>query len=186
MRNQVRDCILHAWNFWDPIYYSCTRLKYVENPLGEKTIMRVRLTKYKGERIILQDGTVIQKNDILLKIHLHNVRLLKKFEESDSDVKKAYIIYYHVRESLPELVRFLQSEGYVDQVKGIIGITMLHKGCKKLGFEVFPLRNKYYQWFKTLALIPIYFLSAKTCKKNPPLPMYLMMSKDRLMQKYQV
>lgn len=67
---------LNLWGWIDPIYFRFTRLDYVENHLGKRTIMRVRLTKYKGREITLSDGTVIHKNDLLLKIHLHNIKLL--------------------------------------------------------------------------------------------------------------
>lgn len=146
--------------------------------------MRVRLTKYKGRKITLEDGTVIQKNDVLLKIHLHNVKLLKETLKFDSDIRRALISYKIVEESLPSLARYIEVRGYTDRIKGLIGITTLHKGCRKLGFEVYPFRNPYYKWFKQVAFLPIHLLSGERFIKEIPTPMYLMRSKEDLMSHY--
>ncbi|MUK86917.1 hypothetical protein GMD78_00680 [Ornithinibacillus sp. L9] len=180
----IRKTCLRVWSVWDPIYYSLTRLEYVENEWGNRTIIRVRLTKYKGRSIKLMDGTVIHKNDILLKIHLHNVKLMKEVQTYDSDIRRALMIYKIVEESLPTLVNYIESHGYNNKIKGLIGITTLHKGCKKLGFEVYPFRNKYYKWFKQFALLPIHLIATLNVKREIPTPMYLMMSKNELFKKY--
>ncbi|WP_416337092.1 YkoP family protein [Cytobacillus sp. OWB-43] len=53
----------------------------------------------------LSDGTVINKNDVLLKIHLHNVELLRQIQEFDSETRKASMIYKKVKESLPLIAK---------------------------------------------------------------------------------
>jgi len=104
----------------DPIYFRFTRLNYVENNAGKQTIMRVRLTKYKGRKIILSDGTEINKNDFLLKIHLHNIEILQQIQDYNSDVRKALLIYKSVRESLPALAHYIKIKGYSNEIKGLI------------------------------------------------------------------
>ncbi|WP_234402321.1 YkoP family protein [Oceanobacillus damuensis] len=181
--NIKRNCVL-LWNFIDPIYYHFTRLNYIQNDDGKKTIIRVRLTRYKGRKITLSDGTVINKNDILLKIHLHNVKLMREMDGKNSDIRRALIIYKSVRESLPYVARYIQSHGYTSEIKGLIGITTLHKGCRKLNFEVFSIYNPYYKMFKRIALLPIHLLSTENKWKEIPSPMYLFMSKKRLFKEY--
>nr|WP_085994400.1 hypothetical protein [Oceanobacillus senegalensis] len=178
-----KNC-LFVWNVLDPIYYQFTRLNYIKNNVGERTIIRVRLTRYKGRDAMLQDGTAIRKNDLLLKIHLHNVRLLNEMQSYNSDIRRALVTYKCVKDALPSLAHYIQSNGNMCQVKGLVGITTLHKGCKTLGFEVYPIKNKYYKWFKQIALFPIHLLSSRTIKKEYPAPMYLMMSVNNLIKKY--
>ncbi|MFD0957243.1 YkoP family protein [Virgibacillus alimentarius] len=55
----------------DPLYLCFTRLTYIEKYCGDQAILRVRITRYKGKKVILAAGMVIDKNDILLKTHLH-------------------------------------------------------------------------------------------------------------------
>lgn len=182
---RMRKYCLSAWNFIDPIYFQFTRLKYIQKECGKKSILRVRLTKYKGRDIVLSDGTSINKNDVLVKIHLHNVKLLQQMEWCDSEIRKAFLIYQGVKESLPSVIRYIQSQENADQIKGLIGITMLYKGCKKLGFEPHPIVSPLYKDFKKVSLLPIYLLSStNSLRKEVPSPMYLFMSKDALFSCY--
>ncbi|MFU0791213.1 YkoP family protein [Virgibacillus proomii] len=184
MSINIRKTGLFVWNIIDPIYFHFTRLDYVENKFGNRTIMRVRLTKYKGRKVTLSDGTEINKNDLLLKIHLHNIKILGQIQDYDSEVRRALAIYKTVQESLPEIAHYIQIKGYTNEIKGLIGITMLHKGCKKLGFEIYSIHNRYYKLFKQVTLLPIHLLSSNKIKKKIPSPIYLFMSKDRLFEKY--
>lgn len=182
----IRKICLHVWSKWDPIYFSFSRLDFVKNEWGKQTIIRVRLTRYKGRNITLMDGTIIHKNDLLIKIHLHNVKLLKEIQTHNSDIRRAFIIYKNVEQALPLLASYIHPHVHNNQTKGVIGITTLYKGCKKLGFEVFPLRNPYYKRMKQLALFPIHFISSARLRIEIPTPMYLTMSKDDLLKKYPV
>ncbi|WP_318839092.1 YkoP family protein [Priestia endophytica] len=184
---RMRLFFISAWSTIDPLYYLCTRLHYIEQTRENANIFRVRLTRYKGREVILSDGTIIKKNDVLVKIHLHNVRLLKELQGFNNDLRKTMILYKKVKESLPHLALYIQRHENEKEIKGIVGITMLNKGCERLGFEPYTISSRTYKWFKQLALYPIYLLS--TPKRPPknrktPSPKYLFMSKGSLLTKY--
>ncbi|WP_245843824.1 YkoP family protein [Oceanobacillus rekensis] len=178
----IRSYCISAWNFMDPIYYHFTRLENITNEEGEKTMIRVRLTRYRGRTVTLEDGTVINRNDILLKIHLHNVKLLKYVQGTDSELRRGLMIYKYVRESLPFIARYIQMHEYRSEIRGLIGITTIYKGCKRLGFETKSIHNPYYKLFKVASFLPIQLLSSNT--KKWANPMYLFMPKDLLLDKY--
>lgn len=182
----MRDYILTIWNKLDPLYYSCSRLTYVTKS-GEN-IFRIRLTKYKGRNIVLSDGTIINKNDTLVKIHLHNVRLLMELREIKSDLKKAKIIYRYVQNSLPGVENYIRQHFHSSDVKGIVGITLLNKGCERLGFEIVDIVNPIYKWFKILSFLPIGMLSHDRLSIGDILkqqsPNYLFMSTEKLIKLY--
>lgn len=183
----LRLSILSIWSFLDPLYYLCTRLHYVDKSQDTKAIFRVRLTKYKGAQITLSDGTQILKNDTLLKIHLHNVRILKELKGLDNSLQKGKKIYKLVQQSMPLLTQFIMDHQKESDIKGIIGITMINKGVKKLGFETFEPKNYFYKRFKEISQLPIYLLSTPkpTFKKfKDHEPVYLVMSKGQLADKY--
>lgn len=185
MSINIRQYCLSAWTMIDPLYFHFTRLQHIKKTCGNKTIMRVRLTKYKGRNIVLADGTAINRNDMLVKIHLHNVKLLKQIQGYDSEIRRALIIYKSVQESLPFIARYIQTHDDANKIKGLIGITMLYKGCKKLGFEPHPISSLSYKYFKQVTLFPIYFLSSTNkMKKEIPSPVYLFMSKDSLFNQH--
>ncbi|MGG1571988.1 YkoP family protein [Fictibacillus sp. NRS-1165] len=163
---RLRLYFISVWNMFDPLYYFFTRLQYLERTRVNTTIFRVRLTRYKGRTVVLSDGTCIKKNDVLVKIHLHNVQILKELQGMDNDLKKAMILYKKAKESLPYLALYIQRQKNEGEIKGIIGITMLNKGYERLGFEPYKISSRPYKWFKQLAHYPIFFPFSATCKRT--------------------
>jgi len=183
---KVRLCFLSVWTFLDPIYYLFTRLTYLKDEEENSSVLRVRLTRYKGRPFTLSDGTVIQKNDLLIKIHLHNVKILKALNGLQGETAKGRMIYQQVKKSLPSLALFLNNHHNSSEIKGIIGITMLNKGCHRLGFQTFNIKNIYYRLIKHMVFIPMYCLSVNSISrlalKRPP--KYLFMSRESLLANY--
>ncbi|MGG1680328.1 YkoP family protein [Neobacillus sp. NRS-1170] len=179
----MKGYFLSIWNILDPLYFNCTRLMYLPTKEADN-IFRVRLTRYKGRDLMLSDGTQIKKNDILVKIHLHNVRLLNELKHLKSEIKKARLIYQRVQRLLPAIERYIRDHEYSNEIQGIIGITSLNRGCERLGFEVIAISHPVYKWFKWISHSPIMFLSTTkpSFKKigKQPAPSYLFMSKDKL------
>lgn len=182
----MKAFLLFVWNFFDPFYYSCTRLTYIT---GEgDNIFRIRLTKYKGRSIILSDGTKINKNDMLVKIHLHNIRLLMESRGMKSELRKAKLIYRHVEQSLPGVETYIRDHFDSCNVKGIVGITSIYKGSERLGFEIIDIINPFYRWFKIISFFPIAVLAQDRTPIRQILkeqrPNYLFMSIKQLRSKY--
>ncbi|PLS14659.1 hypothetical protein CVD28_26780 [Bacillus sp. M6-12] len=184
----MRGYVLSVWNVLDPIYFKFTRLCYLPGLDESENILRVRLTSYKGRDITLSDGTLIKKSDKLVKIHLHNARLLNEIKHINSELRRAKIVYERVRGSLPAIEAYIGNNRYANDIKGIIGITTLNKGCDRLGFEVFSIGHPVYKWLKWASFLPIMYLSVSKpslnnfVKQGPP--SYLFMSKEKLYQIY--
>ncbi|EIJ78107.1 hypothetical protein PB1_11124 [Bacillus methanolicus PB1] len=183
----IRLSILSIWKIVDPIYFLFTRLQYIESSANKKAIFRVRLTKYKGKDVILSDGTTICKNDVLLKIHIHNVKLLSELLRMENHVIRARYLYKMVLNSMPLLAEYIHNHPEEQKIKGVIGITMINKGVRQLGFECFSPQNIFYKICKKTSLLPIFFLSTSSfsfsnVKKHHLV--YLMMSKEKLLKKY--
>lgn len=180
----MKDYILSIWNSLDPYYYACSRLTYVTE--NGDNIFRIRITKYKGRDIVLSDGTNIKKNDMLVKIHLHNVRLLRELNEVKSELRRAKMIYRYVQNSLPGVEAYIRNHFETFNVKGIVGITSLNKGCERLGFEIIDIINPFYRWFKIISFLPIGMLSHQRIDEviKHQNPSYLFMSRDKLKELY--
>ncbi|MCA1034864.1 MULTISPECIES: YkoP family protein [Bacillaceae] len=182
----IRIWLIYLWDFLDPVYYCCTRLFHLK--LEEKySVFRVRKTKYRGPDIILSDGSSLKKNDIVIKIHLHNSRLLKQLVHIKSPVSRGRALIRIVGESMPCLALHLEKHPDSDLIKGVIGITMINKGYQILGFERHPLTHRGYILLKQLMQAPIYFLSqpkAKWKDLKDAAPAYLVMTKQQLAAKY--
>lgn len=131
---EMKTCFLSIWRVVDPIYFFFSRLTLIDK--DRKSVFRVRLTKYKGHHVVLSDGTHIRKNDVLVKIHLHNIKLVRELYSIESAVRKGLIIYQKVYQSMPILVDYINNHKKSEKIKGIVGITMLDKGVERLGFDV--------------------------------------------------
>ncbi|WP_019241241.1 MULTISPECIES: YkoP family protein [Bacillus] len=186
---RIRKMLIKIWLFVDPFYCSFTRLRLITSSLESDGVFRVRLTKYKGNDVILTDGTEVFKNDLFLKIHLHNVKVLNDSLNVKNEMLKGRQLYRKVKNSMPSLASFIRTHPDSERIKGVIGITMINKGYLSLGFDcVFP-QNKMYSLYKKISHIPIYLLSKKNfsmevLKKERIV--YLMMSKDKLLDSYKI
>lgn len=181
----VKRWILSLWTIIDPIYYALTRLKYIKDG-DNNNIFRVRMMTYRGKDVRLTNGEMLRKGDKMLRIHLHNIKLLKQLRKIDNELLKARLVYRTVQQSLPGLYKYIENHPKKEQIQGILGITLLNRGCRSLGFDPIPLSNKLFIAYKWLTFLPIHFLSVnqpiKSLKKHQPV--YLYMSKQMLTQRY--
>lgn len=184
---KLKNVLLFFWSLIDPLYFCFSRLTYPPCVAKKDNILRIRLTKYKGRNVTLSDGTTIKKNDLLVKIHLHNVRLLKELKHFKSELKKAKIILAYVQKSLPGVEAFIRMNPHAEKIKGIIGITSRTKGSERLGFEVFEIIHPVYRYLKTLSFLPIHYASSRCSLKElltDYQPKYLFMSVRQLSALY--
>ncbi len=187
MKNMRRN-LIQFWTYSDPIYFQCTRLSYIKDNSNDfQNVFRVRLTSYQGRDITLADGTSITRNDTLIKIHLHNIRLINETSAIQGEIRKARHVYQTVQASLPGLAAYVRDHVKQEQIKGIIGITVLnHKICRRLGFETHSISNPAYKLFKHVIFSTINKLATNTSSlhKTKQDPMYLFMSKQKLLSAY--
>lgn len=177
---------MQSWSVLDSLYYHMSTLEYVDKPA--QNIFRVKPLTYRGRALFLSDGNTFCKHDQVMKIHLHNCVLLKELMPIDNDIKRALYVYNRVEQSLPGLAQYVARHPLEAEIKGIIGITLLNRGVKKLGFEVHEIPNPWYLRLKQLYLKPMFIL----CHPHPKdafrgkdlAPKYLIMSKERLLKLY--
>jgi len=185
---KLRAFFLSLWGLWDPFYYYCSHLTLLDPNNRKNNVFRVKLVRYKGHPITLKDGTMVRKNDLLVKIHLHNVRLLKDMVNINSEFRKGLFIYKKIKDALPTLAQYVHKHDRTDEIKGIIGISMLHQGSERLGFEIHGIYSRFYRWFKTLAQYPIHLLASDHPyhARHRVHPKYLFMSKATLISRYYI
>ncbi len=184
----LKGLFYYFWGFLDLFYYYSTRLtSLAKQYANQQNVLRVRTTTYKGYDVVLSDGTEIKHNDVLIKIHLHNVRVLKEMKRLKSELQKGKWLYRSVERSLPEVALFIKEHEKYNEIKGIIGITMIDRVSQRLGFETMEISNSFYRWFKWFLQFPILFLSTSNRSLKTALdeqPNYLFMSKEMLFEKY--
>jgi hypothetical protein len=183
----VRLFILTIWNYVDPIFYFFRRLEWIGGESKKDCVFRVRLTTYKGRELFLQDGSSIKKNDCLVKIHLHNIRILKEVRRIKSPLLRTRAIYRMVEKSMPMLADYISNHPKKDSIKGIIGVTMLDKGVTHLGFEKAYPKSRLYRLFKLITQFPIFLLASTSLSLQHirrQKTVYLVMAKETIVSRY--
>jgi hypothetical protein len=179
--------LLSCWRLFDELYFNCTRLQYIDEQ--KNNIFRVRVMKYRGNAIRLADGTIVGNHDLLLKIHLYNFLLMKEMIGINSEIKKAMFVYNRTRDSLPMLAGYLSRHPDMQNIKGIIGITLLNRGVRRLGFEVHHIQNPVYRAIKQAYMIPMLLMMCPErmnhgIHQGKMQPKLLIMSKNALFKRY--
>lgn len=135
--------LLHLWRVWDTIYYHSTRLQYVEK---NHNLFRIVLLPFWSEPLVTKHGSIINKNDLVLKLHIHNFRLAEMIYKKKDSKALGIMLLREVRNSMPGLARYVACHPYVDQITGVVGTTFLHRGVEHLGFSTTnPIESKIYK-----------------------------------------
>ncbi|WP_139491321.1 YkoP family protein [Brevibacillus dissolubilis] len=149
--------ILSLWGVWDAIYFRCTRLQYVEKG---SNIFRFVLLPYRGEPLDSNDGLRIERGDLILRLHIHNYYFATLCKDIENDTKIILMLRRHIRDSLPQLAEMIADHPRRDEIKGIVGTTMLHRGVEPLGFTTsfVPERwfFRYKRWYLRLMMMMIH------------------------------
>ncbi|OBZ15055.1 polysaccharide deacetylase [Bacillus sp. FJAT-27264] len=115
-------------------------------------ICTVLLKKHRGESIVCQDATVIQRGEWIGEIHLDNEMILKLIQAEGSD-RAALQTARMLRKSMQQINDAFESHSEFKQAKALMGITLLHRGLVHgLGFEQQSLKSGLFEWFTTIYL----------------------------------
>jgi hypothetical protein len=98
-------------------------------------IIRFSLHRYKGPTRVLDDGSEVRIGDTLIELHMNNDWFKRRRELNLSISKSTWEIINCFEEDL----RFLAQQvvdGKFEGVAALRGVTFLHTGAKRLGFQV--------------------------------------------------
>lgn len=179
--------ILSLWGIWDSVYQSCTRLTYIEKG---QNIFRVVCLRYRGEQLLIDSNSTIKHGDLILKIHIHNYLFANLCKGVKNETRMILLLRRHILHSLPQLAEYLASHPRVDEIKGIVGTTMLYKGVEPIGFSISDVPMtwffRYKRWYLRLMLRIIHpdgMRRLETFDRNLPLKR-VYMSKEDLFKRY--
>lgn len=133
----LRRLAFRLWEKWEHYYAK----KNGVHRLDEHNLFRLARTHYHGPDLYTDDGTLLAtKGDTVGELHLDNIRL----RVAGTDMQKiGFRILKQIRLSLPILARYISTNPNYKDLKVFIGITMINRGVKGLGFTVqeYPNRN---------------------------------------------
>jgi hypothetical protein len=180
--------LVNAWMTWERCFVKLFRLKAVDN--GDP-LLKLRVREYMGKQpILLSDGEQIRKGDLVAEMHLDNYTLYTLGLNSRSTVQLATQLIRRTRILMPEISKLLLTDPKYRHVKGLYGITMIHRGTKQLGFTVFDLPDGLFaratRTYLRFLLYVVHPHGKKRLKEKTDLlePKIVAISKNELKQRY--
>jgi len=133
------------WLSYEKLVHKVLRLKTVKG--YNKPFFHYRFIKHSGEVLQLSDGQSINKGDLVAELHFDNNQLSSIAFQSKSMLTTALRLIKETERNLPFLAYELQNHPRYNEVKGIVGITMINRGADRLGFEIYDIKSG---WFSKL------------------------------------
>ncbi|WP_442604167.1 polysaccharide deacetylase family protein [Paenibacillus sp. KN14-4R] len=131
-----KKLLIQSWFVWEKVWHTVFQFKAVDQG---KSIFHYRVTTYSGDTIYFEEGGHIRSGDQVVEIHFDNHMLYDLALHSRSNMHLAVQMVHKIQAGLPELMDRIYNDIECKYVKGLYGITMIHRGSRKLGFKVHDL-----------------------------------------------
>ncbi len=128
--------LIRFWMTWEKLFRSCFRIV----PIDEKNrFLHLRVRTYRGKAIRLTDGGEIRKGDRIAELHFDNEVLFQMATKTGSSLQLAIQMIRATEQLLPHIARFLLNQPKGLQIKGLYGVSIIHRGTSQFGFTVTDL-----------------------------------------------
>ncbi|HUC91368.1 MAG TPA: polysaccharide deacetylase family protein [Paenibacillus sp.] len=132
-----------GWMAWERCFNVLFRIVDV----GDGAIFHYRIRPYYGKTLVLADGRTIGNKDKVIELHFDNEKLLKVMLNSRSVLQTAIQLIREVDKALPKLAAHMEGRREFDEVKGLYGVSMMHRGPEAFGFSVLALPKGPFSFF---------------------------------------
>lgn len=136
----MKKLLSHIWFLWECIFEKATGIRHISN---EKTILRIAIRKYHGEKLVLSDGTTLIKGDKYGELHLDNKVVFNLTSHNSSTVFIGISGLKEIRRAFKILKEHINTNPDFKDINVFIGYTLLNKGLNKLGFDVIDIKSSF-------------------------------------------
>lgn len=186
--SRPKKMLLAIWMMWE---WCFERMFHIEPIDRNNPLLKLRIRKYRGSQTLtLADGEKIQPGDCVAELHFDNELLLQIGTGSQSPMQLAIQLIRRTELLMPQIRHIIDTDPKYKDVKGLYGISIIHRGAKQLGFTVvnlprgvFSFLTRYYLRFLLYVIHP---LGRKRLREKPELlvPKIIAMSRKELVDRY--
>ena len=120
--------------------------KLVHKLLGIQTVdandpfLKIRIRPYHGKQVLhLDDGQTIKHGDAIIELHLNNELLYKLGLTARSTTQLSVQMIRSMQHLMPKISEKMKYDPSFQQVKGIYGVSIIHRGTQRFGFSIVDL-----------------------------------------------
>lgn len=180
--------LLSIWMRWE---WCFQKIFNIEPVVHDNSLLKLRIRKYRGSQpLVLADGEQIRQGDSVVELHFDNELLIQMGTGSKSSVQLAIQLIRGTESLLPHINHILNTDPKYKDVKGLYGISMIHRGANRLGFTVFSLPRGIFSflthWYLRLLLYVMHPQGKDRLKTNPEMlvPKIIAISRKELVDRY--
>jgi hypothetical protein len=134
--NWKKKIMIFLWIQWEHLFYRLFTIQPIDK---NQPFLNVRVRTYWGRTIQLLDGEKINRGDRVLELHLNNEMLFRMGTNSRSSIHLAIQMIRTTEQLLPKTLGYILNHPKYEEIKGLYGISMIHRGTKQFGFTVTDL-----------------------------------------------
>ncbi|MUT67243.1 polysaccharide deacetylase family protein [Paenibacillus sp. NEAU-GSW1] len=156
----MKKSLIFLWLQYEKAFHLVFRLKQV----GESNpAFHYRITTYGGQTVQLKDAARLVKGDKIVELHFDNRMLSSLAAASKSPLATGIKMLREVEHALPVLAESVKAEPQFSEVRAVYGVTMIHRGADRLGFQTMKLPDG---WFARSTRIYLRVLMRVLTKKQ--------------------
>lgn len=130
--------IVGLWLAWEQVFQFLFQLKTIS---PEDPFLHYRLRKYQGGPIKMEGGSLLNKGDKVIELHIDNRQLFELGIHSRSSAQLAIRMIRRMEKDMPVLAGRIASDEGLAEAKALYGVSMINRGPEKFGFTVLDLPN---------------------------------------------
>ncbi|MBO1001426.1 YkoP family protein [Pseudogracilibacillus auburnensis] len=153
--SRKKKLIISLWMLWDKLFYKFFHIQPIDK---ENPLLCARVRTYRGKPIHLSDGEVIKKGDHILELHLNNKILFNMVIKCRSPLQLAVQMVRATESSLRKTSTYIQNHPKYKQIKGLYGVSIIHRGAKRFGFNVINIPKGPFSFFVNRYLCLLLFV----------------------------
>lgn len=186
--SRTKKTIVALWLQWERLFVKMFNIIPIDE---DNTLLKLRVREFSGEReIVLEDGEVIRKGDQIAELHLDNELLFKLGADARSTVHLTVQLIRRMEQLLPQINHLIMHHPDFKNVKGLYGISIIHRGTTRFGFTVIDLPEGLFSHFTRLYLRLLMYVihpegkERMQTKQELLVPKIIAISRRELMNRY--
>lgn len=123
--------------WYDNLVHKIIGTKYID---PADPFLKFRVRRYQGKHPIhLDDGETIKRGDPIIELHLNNEELHRLGVSARSTTQLSVQLIRSMQGLMPKLKEMLEKDPDLQRIKGLYGISIIHRGAKRFGYSVIDL-----------------------------------------------